>query len=81
MVLVGIGGGTLPVGFGALPFEVAVRAPYWGARNELIEVFELARNGSIGVQVETYPLSDAPRAYERLHEGRIRGRAVILPNG
>lgn len=81
VVLVGIGGGTLPVGFGVLPFEVSVRSPYWGSRDELIEVFELARHGTISVQVETYSLEDAPRAYERLHEGRIRGRAVILPNG
>ena len=33
------------------------------------------------MHVETYSLDEAPRAYERLHAGRVRGRAVILPNG
>lgn len=41
--IVGIGGGALPVGFGSLPFEVSVTAPYWGSRGELIEVLDLAR--------------------------------------
>lgn len=79
VALVGIGGGTLPVGFGALPFEVSVAAPYWGSRPELTEVLDLARAGSVDVHVETYPIDEAPLAYERLHAGKINGRAVILP--
>ncbi|MFI0898324.1 NAD(P)-dependent alcohol dehydrogenase [Streptomyces sp. NPDC020983] len=79
--LVGIGGGTLPVGFGVLPFEVCVSAPYWGSRAELQEVLALARDGAVSVHTETFSLDEAPRAYERLHEGSINGRAVILPNG
>ncbi|MBF6170740.1 NAD(P)-dependent alcohol dehydrogenase [Nocardia blacklockiae] len=81
VTIVGIGGGTLPVGFGALPFEVAVTAPYWGSRGELREVLDLARAGAVDVHVETYSLEEAPLAYERLHAGKINGRAVILPNG
>ena len=46
-----------------------------------MEVLDLARAGSIQVHVETYALDEAPRAYERLHEGAVSGRAVILPNG
>ena len=81
VTLVGIGGGTLPVGFGSPPFEVSVTAPYWGSRSELIEVLDLAREGFVEVHVETYGLDDAPLAYERLHAGKVNGRAVILPNG
>lgn len=81
MTIVGIGGGTVPVGFGALPFEVTVTAPYWGSRGELREVLDLARAGSIDVHVETFSMAEAPLAYERLHAGKINGRAVILPNG
>jgi alcohol dehydrogenase, propanol-preferring len=81
VALVGIGGGTLPVGFGSPAFEVSVTAPYWGSRSELIEVLELAREGFVEVHVETYGLDDAPLAYERLHAGKVNGRAVILPNG
>ncbi|MHB9853754.1 NAD(P)-dependent alcohol dehydrogenase [Streptomyces krungchingensis] len=79
--IVGIGGGALPVGFGALPFEVSVSAPYWGSRGELIEVLDLARAGAVSVRTETYSLDEAPLAYERLHAGKVNGRAVILPNG
>ncbi|WP_329579145.1 NAD(P)-dependent alcohol dehydrogenase [Streptomyces sp. NBC_01361] len=79
--IVGIGGGTLPVGFGALPFEVSVSAPYWGSRGELIEVLDLARAGAVSVHTETYSLDEAPLAYERLHAGKVNGRAVILPHG
>ncbi|WP_129842646.1 NAD(P)-dependent alcohol dehydrogenase [Streptomyces sp. RFCAC02] len=81
VTIVGIAGGTLPVGFDRLQFDVAVRAPYWGSRGELREVLELARTGDIEVHVETYGIDDAPAAYERLHAGKINGRAVILPNG
>ncbi|MCF2130210.1 NAD(P)-dependent alcohol dehydrogenase [Strepomyces sp. STD 3.1] len=81
VTLVGIGGGSLPVGFGVLPFEVSVTAPYWGSRGELIEVLDLARSGALSVHTETYALDDAPLAYERLHAGQVNGRAVILPHG
>ncbi|MFD8479704.1 NAD(P)-dependent alcohol dehydrogenase [Kitasatospora sp. NPDC059673] len=79
--IVGLGGGTLAVGFGALPYDACVRSPYWGSRAELIEVLDLARAGAIDVHVETYGIDEAPLAYERLHAGKINGRAVILPNG
>ncbi|MGX1274087.1 NAD(P)-dependent alcohol dehydrogenase [Streptomyces phaeoluteigriseus] len=80
VAIVGIGGGALPVGFGGLPFEVSVYAPYWGSRSELSEVLALARAGAVSVHTETFSLDEAPLAYERLHSGRIDGRAVILPN-
>ncbi|MFJ2745207.1 NAD(P)-dependent alcohol dehydrogenase [Streptomyces sp. NPDC087440] len=81
VTIVGIGGGAAPVGFGVVPYDAAFRAPYWGSRAELIEVLDLARSGVLDVHVETYPLDAAPEVYERLHAGRINGRAVLLPNG
>ncbi|MGV8897319.1 MAG: NAD(P)-dependent alcohol dehydrogenase [Rhodoglobus sp.] len=79
ITIVGIGGGMLPVGFGSLPYDVAVRTPYWGTRAELMEVLDLARAGKITVETEIFSLADAPQAYEKLHAGTIRGRAVIVP--
>ncbi|MDH6622545.1 propanol-preferring alcohol dehydrogenase [Streptomyces sp. LBL] len=79
--IIGIGGAALPVGFGLLPFEVSVSAPYWGSRGELIEVLDLARTGALSLHTETYSLDEAPLAYERLHAGQVTGRAVILPGG
>lgn len=82
VTVVGIGGGTLAVGFGGgLPFEVSASAPYWGSRSELIDVVELARQGLVSSHVETFSIEDAPLAYERLHAGKINGRAVVLPHG
>ena len=80
VTIVGIGGGSLPVGFGGINYDVAVRTPYWGSRSELAEVLQLAQRGQVSVEIETYSLDDAPKAYERLANGQIRGRAVIVPN-
>ena len=55
--------------------------PYWGTAIELIEVLDLARAGKIRAHVERFPLDDAPRAYERMREGSLDGRAVICPHG
>lgn len=79
VTIVGLAGGTMTVGFGLIAFDAAVRIPYWGTRGEMIEVFELARAGRVGVQVQEYSLDQAPQAYEDLHAGAVRGRAVIVP--
>jgi propanol-preferring alcohol dehydrogenase len=81
VVIVGAGGGSIPVGFGTLPFEVSVLVPFWGSRPELLEVLELARSGAVNVRVETFALDEAPKVYDLLDKGRIGGRAVILPHG
>lgn len=78
-VLVGVGAGTLPSGVLAGPYDSTVRAPYWGSRSELFEVFELARSGLVHVETEVFSLDDAPEAYRRLHDGSLRGRAIIVP--
>ncbi|MCU1480186.1 MAG: alcohol dehydrogenase [Subtercola sp.] len=79
VTIVGIGGGTMTLGFGAIAYDVAVRIPYWGSRSELIEVLDLARAGKIDVEIQTYSLDDGPKAYEALAASTIRGRAVIVP--
>jgi alcohol dehydrogenase, propanol-preferring len=79
--IVGVGEAALPVRVGSPAHDVAVRAPYWGSRAELLEVVEMARRGQVHVEIETFSLEDAPVAYERLTQGRVRGRAVVLPHG
>ena len=44
-----------------------------------MEVPDLARAGAVHVEVEKYSLDEAPEAYRRLHEGAVRGRAVVVP--
>ncbi|WP_221586175.1 NAD(P)-dependent alcohol dehydrogenase [Microbacterium sp. G2-8] len=79
LVLVGVGATKADVGMLARPFDATIRSPYWGSRAELMEVLDLARAGLIDVETESFSLDDAPEAYHRLHEGTLRGRAVITP--
>ena len=80
VTIVGLGGGALPVNFFNLPHECSVAAPYWGSITELMEVVSLAQAGKIKMLVEHFTLERASEAYHLLHDGKIRGRAVITPN-
>jgi alcohol dehydrogenase, propanol-preferring len=80
LTIVGIGGGTLPVSFFSIPYEVSVQTTYWGSRQDLVEVLNLGGRGMIGSRVTTYSLDDAVSAYEALKSGDIEGRAVVVPN-
>lgn len=79
VTLVGIGGGTLDVGFFTVPYEASVATTYWGSIGELAEVVALAQRGLLDVHVERFDLHDAPMVYDRLARGEVDGRAVILP--
>ncbi|KWV30489.1 alcohol dehydrogenase catalytic domain-containing protein [Micromonospora rifamycinica] len=84
LLLVGLGGGTLPVRPVAdepptVPFETSVEVPFWGTRAELQEVIALGRAGLLTADVQTFPLEHAPEAYRLLRAGEIHGRAVIVP--
>ncbi|UZG59922.1 NAD(P)-dependent alcohol dehydrogenase [Rhodococcus opacus] len=79
IVILGVGHGTLPVGYRRLPFEASVRNTFWGSRSELWEVVDLAHSGQLEVEVEIHSLEEARGAYERLSRGEVLGRAVIVP--
>jgi alcohol dehydrogenase, propanol-preferring len=79
LTIVGIGGGTLPVSFFGLPYEVSVATTYWGTLPELHEVIALAAAGRLRSDVRTYGLEDAMSAYADMRDGRLTGRAVIVP--
>ncbi|HVS68595.1 MAG TPA: NAD(P)-dependent alcohol dehydrogenase [Mycobacteriales bacterium] len=80
LTIVGIAGGTLPVSFFGVPYEVSVQTTYWGSRPELVEVLELAGRALIRPQVTTFPLSAGADVYRRLAAGEINGRAVVVPD-
>jgi propanol-preferring alcohol dehydrogenase len=79
VAILGVGGGTFPMRFGAVPFETSVVLSNWGTRAELADVVALARAGAIHVDVERVRLADVPAAYERLEAGDVRGRLVAVP--
>jgi propanol-preferring alcohol dehydrogenase len=80
VTIVGLGGGALPVNFHSPAKECSVASPYWGSIPELMEVVSLAQAGKIRMLVEQFPLERATEAYHLLHDGKIPGRAVIIPN-
>lgn len=79
LTILGIGGGTLPVSFFSVPYEVSIQTSYWGSLTELMEVLDLARAGRLTVRATTHPLEAAPEVYRRLARGEIQGRAVVTP--
>ncbi|PXY36498.1 NAD(P)-dependent alcohol dehydrogenase [Prauserella flavalba] len=79
LTIIGLGGGTLPVSFFGLPYELSVQTTYWGTRPELVEVLDLASRGLLRAMATAFPLSEAPEAYHRLAAGELVGRAVITP--
>jgi propanol-preferring alcohol dehydrogenase len=80
VAIVGMAGGTFPMRRGGVPMETSVVISNWGTRAELAEVVALARAGSIRLEVEPVPLSEAVTAYARLERGEVRGRVVAVPD-
>lgn len=80
LTVVGLGGGTFEFGFFALPYEVSLATTYWGSITELMEVLELARRGHIQARVHRFDLEHATDAYRDLEQGRVEGRAVVVPS-
>ena len=79
VVAVGLFGGRIPFGLGAVPHEARFMSSIWGSRTQLAELLDLARREpSIVAPVETVPLSDAQLAHDRLRAGDVRGRLVLL---
>ncbi len=78
VVAVGLAGGRIPFGFGAVPHEAAFLSSVWGRRDQLDELLDLARREpSIVAEVEVLPLDRVAEAHQRLRDGDLRGRIVI----
>jgi len=79
ITVVGLGGGSLHYSANQPPYGCSVTIPYWGSRTELMEVIALAAENRLHSLVETFPLEQAVDVYQRLREGSIKGRAVLIP--
>ena len=78
-VLVGLAGGTVPMGFFSQASEVAFTTSVWGSRNDLAEVIALAQQGKLTAATETHRLDDINQVLDRLEHGLVEGRAVVVP--
>ena len=63
---------------GSSDADVEVRTSLWGTRASLIELVEMANRSEISIEIQQYPISDALQAYADLHDGKVRGRAVVV---
>jgi len=79
VTIVGIGGGEIPVSFFSQPYEVSIATTYWGSRPELAELLALAAGGQVSAESTVYSLEHGPQAYRDLRDGRVTGRAVVVP--
>jgi propanol-preferring alcohol dehydrogenase len=80
LVVVGGARGTMTVGKGlTLPLGWQVGAPFWGSREDLVAVVELAERGVLDPVIEVVGFGQVVEAYERLHDGGVTGRLVVVP--
>ncbi|CAB4329555.1 unannotated protein [freshwater metagenome] len=78
-VLVGIFGGKIPFGFGAVPHEARFMTSIWGTQGQLGELLDLANKHELKHSVEAIPLANAQEAHERLIAGTVAGRIALVP--
>lgn len=77
---VGVAGGTAQGSFFKNPYEATLTNSYWGTIQDLHEVVELYRAGSITPDVERFTMDNALEAYRRLRDGELDARAVVVPH-
>ena len=77
-------GGVVVIGVnarvGSLPFadEKMVVGSLLGTRRQMREVLEIAAAGKVRARCEQHPLEQAEEALQRLKDGKIRARAVLV---
>ena len=50
-----------------------------GTWSELYELMELANRGKVKLSMQEYKLDDANKALHDLNDGKVKGRAVLVP--
>jgi propanol-preferring alcohol dehydrogenase len=79
IVVVGIGGGTLPFRFGMIPNGCRVVFTMGGSTGELAEVVSLVEGGRVKPHIERFTLDEVDEVYKKLKANQISGRAVLVP--
>jgi len=59
--------------------EIKVKGSVIGPRSDMKEVLNLASKGKIKLRVTKFPMSEANEVLKMLKDGKIVGRAVLLP--
>ncbi|KAI0116641.1 alcohol dehydrogenase GroES domain protein [Hypoxylon sp. NC0597] len=78
IVLVGMQGGTLEVGWGLLATSCEFAISLGSTRQDLREVCDLARSGKLRIDIEKFNFDELDKAYDALRTGKLTGRAVVV---
>jgi propanol-preferring alcohol dehydrogenase len=84
LLIAGLGMGSFTVVADAPPagkpkWGVTLIRPYGGTNRDVLEVIGLAQRGKLKAEIEQHPLKEAPAVLLSLAEGKVRGRAVLVP--
>jgi D-arabinose 1-dehydrogenase-like Zn-dependent alcohol dehydrogenase len=60
--------------------EISIVGSFVGTFTDLVEITNLTERGYLKSEVLTYPLSEANRALHDLADGKVIGRAVLVPD-
>ncbi|MBV8350653.1 MAG: NAD(P)-dependent alcohol dehydrogenase [Verrucomicrobia bacterium] len=77
--IVGYGGEIRISALDMITTERSIIGNLVGNYSELVELMELANRGLVDLSTKHYKLQDANRALHDLKEGKIKGRAVLVP--
>lgn len=80
LTIVGLGGGALPVNFNSPRNECVVASRFGVGSPSSSTWLTSPRPARSACSSSTFPLERAGAAYQLLHDGKIKGRAVITPN-
>jgi len=86
--MLAVGGTYFVIGYGGrvelaaieiISREISVVGSLVGSFSELAELMALAAQGKVKLETRQYGLDDANLALADLREGRLHGRAVLVP--
>jgi propanol-preferring alcohol dehydrogenase len=78
-IVIGLFGGRIPFGLGAVPNEAHFLSSIWGSRDELGELISLAQREPLQYTIDTMPLEQAQAAHDLIRSGGAHGRIVLTP--
>lgn len=79
VIQIGEAGGQTSFGLGYVPHEAHFTSSISGSLPDLAAVLNYARKGEIKWEVETLPLEKANEALNRLRQGQVSSRLVLIP--
>ncbi|POM75459.1 Alcohol dehydrogenase [Phytophthora palmivora] len=60
-----------------IPLEFRIVGSYVGSRQDAIEAIDLAADGQVKSTYTVEPLKNLPDVFQRMHDGKLRGRVVL----